>query len=102
MKIIGIEGMTVDELNDELERGGRFIMYEYCISVLVMTIKQSSNIYFVKGNQNPVSKGLGFSLLSMVMGWWGIPWGPIYTIWALHTNFTGGKNVTREVIDALS
>jgi hypothetical protein len=36
------------------------------------------------------------------MSWWGIPWGPIYTIQALATNLRGGKNVTHEVIASMS
>ena len=38
-----------------------------------------------------------YSLFSVVFGWWGIPYGPIYTVMALITNFGGGKDVTRDV-----
>jgi len=34
----------------------------------------------------------------MVAGWWGIPWGVIYTLGSLGTNFAGGKNVTDDVM----
>jgi hypothetical protein len=30
--------------------------------------------------------------------WWGFPFGPIFTIAARITNFAGGKDVTREVV----
>jgi hypothetical protein len=36
----------------------------------------------------------------MLLGWWGIPWGPIYTIQSFWVNFTGGRDVTREIISA--
>lgn len=49
-----------------------------------------------------VGKGLGFTLLSLLFGWWGIPWGPIYTIGALITNFSGGRDVTQEVSYSLT
>jgi hypothetical protein len=26
--------------------------------------------------------------LTAVFGWWGFPWGPVYTVRALHGNFT--------------
>ena len=43
MKIIGVEGLTNEQVNDEVGRGGRFVMYQYCISVLVMTFKRPSS-----------------------------------------------------------
>ncbi|AXQ27335.1 hypothetical protein D0B54_00915 [Solimonas sp. K1W22B-7] len=102
MKIIGIDGLNGQQLQDEINRGGKFVLFQYCVSILVMTFKRPSNIYFVRSGQSPVVKGLGFSLLSFLAGWWGFPWGPIYTIGALFTNFSGGKDVTQEVLASLS
>lgn len=102
MKIIGIESMTGQELGHELDRGGRFVIYEYTFSVLIMTFKRSSDIYFLKGGESAVVKGLAFSGLTFLFGWWGIPWGPIYSIGSLITNFSGGKNITNEVLAAMS
>jgi hypothetical protein len=101
MKIIGIEGMTADEVRHEVARGGSFVFYQYCISILVMTFKRSSSIYFIKGGHNRVSKGLPFTLLTFFLGWWGIPWGPIWSIGVLITNFRGGKDVTQAVLASL-
>ena len=97
MKIQGIEGMSPAEVQMEIQRGGKFVCYQYAISVLVMSLRRSSDIYFVRTGENAVSKGLQWSLLTFVAGWWGIPWGPIFTIQALVTNFKGGKDVTAEI-----
>lgn len=101
MKIIGIEGMTINELNMQVQAGGKFVIFQYCISVIVMTFRRPSDIYFIKAGESAVSKGIGFTLLSLLLGWWGIPWGPIYTIASLVTNFNGGKDVTNEVLASL-
>jgi hypothetical protein len=101
MKIIGIEGMTMNELNMQVQAGGKFVIFQYCISVIVMTFRRPSDIYFIKAGESAVSKGIGFTLLSLLLGWWGIPWGPIYTIASLVTNFNGGKDVTNEVLASL-
>ena len=98
MKIIGVEGLTNEQVNDEVGRGGRFVMYQYCISVLVMTFKRPSNIYFMKAGERSIGKGIGFSLMTLLLGWWGIPWGPIYTIQSLLVNFSGGRDVTKEIM----
>lgn len=31
------------------------------------------------------------TLITWALGWWGIPWGPIYTLQAIFTNLVGGK-----------
>lgn len=83
MKIVGIEGLTVDQLNLELQRAAKFVIFHYCISILVMTFRRSSDIYFIRAGESAVTKGLPYTLLTVVLGWWGIPWGPIYSISSL-------------------
>jgi hypothetical protein len=102
MKIIGIDSFTGNDLKKEIERGGKFVVYSYAISIIVLTFKRSSDIYFIHGGEGSVGKGLKFSVLTLLMGWWGIPWGPIYSIGSLFTNFTGGKNITGEVVQMLN
>lgn len=101
MKINGIDGMNGQRVAFELQRGGKFVIYQYCVSILVMTFRRPSDIYFIRAGESAVAKGVLFSVLSFVLGWWGIPWGPIYTIGSLITNFGGGKDVTAEVLSAL-
>lgn len=94
--------MTVDQINRELAHGGRFVIYQFAISVIIMTFRRSSDIYFVRAGESAFIKGLPYTLLSFVLGWWGIPWGPIYTVGSLYTNFSGGKNITKEVLTSLN
>ena len=102
MKIHGIEGMTTAEINQELAQGAKFVLYQYCISVLVMTFRRGTDVYFIKSGENAVGKGMGWTVLTLLLGWWGIPWGPIYTVGSLITNFGGGKNVTAEILAAVN
>jgi hypothetical protein len=37
-----------------------------------------------------------------VAGWWGIPWGPIFTVQSLVVNFKGGKDITAAVSGAMN
>ena len=102
MKILGIEGMSPDQLQFEIQRGAKLVCYQYCISIVVMTFRRSSNIYYIPAGQSAVAKGLPWILLTMIAGWWGIPWGPIFTVQSLVTNFRGGKDVTAELSTHLS
>lgn len=94
--------MTNERVNHELQRGGKFVMFEYCISIIIMTFKRPSNVYFIRADESVTSKALGFSLISLLFGWWGIPWGPIYTISTIFNNLTGGKDITQELLASMN
>ena len=100
-KINGLENMSGAELSAELQKGGKFVAYEYCISIVVLTFFRSSIVTLVKADEYAVTKGLGYTVLTFLLGWWGIPWGPIRSVQALITNFKGGKDVTERVVAAM-
>ena len=99
--IQGMENMTVGQLQEELDRGAKFVVFEYCISILVMTFRRSSDVYFIRAGESTTSRSIGYTLLSLFLGWWGIPWGFIYTPMCLATNLGGGKDVTEAVVSSL-
>jgi hypothetical protein len=100
-KIIGIDNLTLDQLSAEIEKGGRFVTFLFCISALVLTFKQSSRIYFIRAGESGFKHSLQYTLFSLFLGWWGIPWGPIYTLETIITNLSGGRNVTSQVTASL-
>ncbi len=101
MDVKGLEGITPQMLEFELNRGGRFVLFYYTISLLVVTFRRNSSVYFFRSGEGRFVKGLPFALISLIAGWWGIPWGPIYTLQSLAVDFRGGKDVTAEVVAAL-
>jgi len=102
-KIVGLEDIkSGGQLQQEIQQGGKFVIYQFCVSLLIITFKRSSSIYFISHEQNAVVKGLPFTLLTLVLGWWGIPWGPIYTIQSVWVNFQGGRDVTKEVVASMT
>lgn len=101
MNIIGLRGLPWDTLEQEVGQGGKFVVYTYCISIIFMTFRKSSSIYYIEPRMGSVGTGLKFTLISVLFGWWGIPWGPIYTIGSLFTNLSGGRDVTVEVMDSM-
>ncbi len=96
-QIIGLDGLEGIDIERELERGAKFRIYQYTISILVMTFKRPTAIHFIKAGHSSVSPGLKYSLLSFVFGWWGFPWGLIYTPQAIFSNLGGGVDVTAAV-----
>ncbi|SKC78616.1 hypothetical protein SAMN05660236_3781 [Ohtaekwangia koreensis] len=98
--IKNIEGLTTDQINRELAHGAKFVVFQFTISVLVMTFRRSSDIYFIRSGESRLIKGLPFTLMTFLLGWWGIPWGPIYSIGSLVHNLNGGKDVTQEILNS--
>lgn len=97
--IIGIDDMTPEDVLREVRAGARFVIYHYCISIIILTFKLSSPIYFepVHGR----TSSWRYTIISFLFGWWGIPWGPIRTVQALNTNFGGGVDVTNQVTQVI-
>ena len=101
MKIQGIENLSTQDIQREVERGGRFVIYKYCFSILVMTFQRPSTIHFVRSSENRIKKGMPYTLAICLAGWWGIPWGPIYSVGSIWTNSNGGIDVTTDVLHQL-
>ena len=101
MEIKGIENMTYQQLYADIEKGGKFVMFTYTISIVVMTFRIPINtIYYVKSDESTIKYGWSSLLISLFLGWWGIPFGPIYTIQSIIRAFTG-KNITDDVVNHL-
>jgi hypothetical protein len=43
-----------------------------------------------------IRAGLPYSFATCLVGWWGIPWGPIYTVQAIYQNCKGGVVVSSD------
>lgn len=160
--------MSLAEVEDQLRQGACFVFYEYCISLMVITLRRPSAIYllpppterltqhvliklaFLSGafllalagwvyyvydpisevfyatllpttwllvtlawwmyktwddarwpDETGLKRGFVFSLVSFLFGWWGLPWGIIYTPMTIFTNLCGGQDVTDEVWELL-
>lgn len=96
MEIKGMEGLSSNDIRNEIAQGGKFVIFTYCFSIIIMTFRRPTDIYFVRANESPIKYGWPWLLISLLFGWWGIPWGPIYTIQAIFKSFSG-KDVTAEV-----
>ena len=101
-QIKNIEGLSTDDINAELSKGAKFVVFQYCISIVLMTFRRSSGIYFVKAGESTTKHSIGFTILTLILGWWGLPWGPIYTIGSLYTNLTGGKDFTSDIVHSVN
>jgi len=98
MRIRGIDNLTLEQIVGEVAAGGRFVYYEYCVSVVIASARRPSDIFFLRPNDWGLLRGLPYCLLSLLFGWWGFFWGLIYTPLTLFNNLSGGCDVTAEVL----
>ena len=91
------EGLSTIQLADYIKQGGKFVIFQYTVSIVVMTFKRNSSVYFIKPGEGTFKYAWPHTCLNIIMGWWGIPWGPIYSIGSLSTNLAGGKDVTEQI-----
>ena len=100
MSVRGIDGMSVDEVRSEVRNGGRFVVFLWTASVVIVSIKQPTDVHFIRADERAFTKALRPTLITLLFGWWGVPWGPIYSIESLATNLSGGRDVTQDVMDS--
>lgn len=98
MKIKNINGLSAYDLQQEADKGARFVYYAFTVSLLVITLRLTSGVYLIKHDESSLSKATPFTVISALFGWWGIPFGPKYTIESIRINANGGKDVTEEVM----
>jgi len=72
----------------------RLVFYEYCISLIFVSLRRPSVVVRLRPGQWGWIRGLPYTLLSLLLGWWCIPWGLIYTPLTLWTNLSGGRRIT--------
>lgn len=73
--------------------GTTLTRYEVALSFLVVSFKVPSRLYIV-GHDATLLVATAFTVISLLLGWWGVPWGPIYTVRAVWSNVRGGATRT--------
>ncbi|MCU0435404.1 MAG: hypothetical protein MUC87_18245 [Bacteroidia bacterium] len=93
-------GHTLEQIHAEINAGGKFVTYGYCISVVAFTYRLISSPHFIKAGETNSKYRSKYNLLSLIFGWWGFPWGPIHTIEMVRVNMkTGGVDITDEIME---
>lgn len=92
----------LNDWRDRILAGDRCVRFEFCISVVLATVRRQSPVVLTRTRLDRYLRGLGYSLLALLFGLWGIPWGPIWTARAVWVNLTGGEDVTDEVLAELN
>ncbi|MGE6219440.1 hypothetical protein ACQKCH_06405 [Nubsella zeaxanthinifaciens] len=101
MKIKNIDGLGVSDIQAIVNDGGRFVFFPYTISIVLATFKRASSIYLIRPYEKSFKYSYKHVVTNALAGWWGIPWGPVYTIQSIYQQMQGGKDVTDAVMSQL-
>lgn len=70
----------------------RYAIFSEVKSFIFMTTRSAIQGIFCSSCAE--KKAFKASAVTWILGWWGFPWGPIYSIHAIFTNMVGGKQPT--------
>lgn len=100
------QGLNAARVRRLIEAGARCVRYDYCVSVVLATCRRQSGIYLIGPNPRPrlraVWRGMPFALTTLLLGWWGLPWGVIESARCLWSTLQGGVDVTEAVYQRLT
>ena len=94
-------GMSAGEVLFEVERGARFVVFDYVVSVLIVAYLRRSPEYFLRPGESALRRGLPYALLSFLFGWWNFPWGLIRTPQRIYETLRGGRDITPSVVASI-
>ena len=87
------------DLENKTKIGGRFVVYQWIIPLpFFIPIKRLSKVFFIDTDSKPTKYALRFNTLNLLIGWWGLPFGPIYLINSIRFNLKGGLDVTDDIL----
>lgn len=102
MQIKNAENLNPLKLQQEVDKGGKLVHFEWTVSLIVVTFRRRSQATLIRAGENAAANSFPYTLLSLLFGWWGFPWGPRETIRSVRTNLHGGIDVTDEVMAVMA
>ena len=79
--------------------GKRYVIYPYVASLLVLTFRRNmGSVRLVETGNWPMGPLFGAATITTFFGWWGFPWGIIWSPLALFNLWCGGRDATKEIL----
>lgn len=98
--IVGAKRLTKEELQRKLNAGRKLVVYQFAFSIVFISYKMSSPVHLVKVGERRKAAIL-WSIVSILFGPWGVPWGPIYVYQSIKHNNQGGTAVSPGAVKGL-
>jgi len=86
------------EIVERAKNGGHFVVYQYTISLLAITLRRLTSVHFIDKEEAKSKYASTANIISAILGWWAIPFGPVRTIQSFALNKKGGVVVTQDIL----
>ncbi|TDU80924.1 hypothetical protein EI77_00225 [Prosthecobacter fusiformis] len=97
----GTEGMMLRDIEQDIMKGGRFIVHHWCFSIIILSFSRTTSTRYFRSWKSGIGRASFYSLVSMTFGWWGFPFGLLYTPLCLWKNARGGTDVTSDLLSQI-
>src|SRR3954463_1041671 len=74
------------------------VVFACCVSCGILTWVYWSKPYRISSRSQGFLRGSPYSVMTLLLGWWGLPWGVVLSPRAVWTNCTGGVEAPAERI----
>ncbi|MBT3800627.1 MAG: hypothetical protein HOG05_05705 [Bacteroidetes bacterium] len=102
MSIHKSENFSINSIHKEVDHGAVFIAYKYIISIPIFPpVQRFSKLYLIKSFENKSMYCTGSNIINLLLGLWGLPFGPYYMLSAIRMNSKGGVDFTEDVLHNL-
>lgn len=92
--------MTEAEFHRSLAMGHRFVIYYWTLSALFISTTRHTRAYRTHGRRGAIVRGLPYTLVCLLFGWWSFP-GGLRNFVSIYHNLTGGVDVSGNVLDMI-
>jgi hypothetical protein len=94
-------GQNREDVLRSMERGAIVVRYPYVISAVLVSFALESRAVLIERPAQRYTGTIPYLLLTLVFGWWGVPWGPIFTAKAVWCLMRGGEEITDSIHEEL-
>jgi hypothetical protein len=92
------EPTDMEQIRAQVEAGGRFVVYSYCISLIAVALTKLSPAILILSEESHKRHRNKYNLLTALFGWWAFPYGPFRSVEIIRSNNKGGFDVTEDIM----
>lgn len=81
--------------NKSITKDSKVIQYQFCFSLIFISFTFPTR-FLLESDDSRKFHNAAACLFTFLFGWWGVPWGPLYSIQSIYRNLKGGSTQTVE------
>lgn len=92
--------MSEAELYRSIAMGERYVVYYWTLSMFIYTTTRHTKAYRLRDRRSAFFRGLPYTLICLVFGWWHFP-GCLINFNSLYHDLRGGADVSGNILEEI-